>query len=112
MPNFAAIITDFATGDDLDIIRTITNVPSGQLISTASLVVRELEASTTAILTKTITTTLTPDGVITANQLLFVLSGGNTLLLNPGNYVYHHIVLRTNAGKEYTPEKGRIFAFL
>jgi hypothetical protein len=112
MPTYDTLITGFAVGDDLDIVRTVTGVPSGQIITSAALTIKELEASETAKLVKTITSALTVSGFISGNTLTFVLSGGDTNRLNPGNYEYFSVEVFTDAGKTYTPEKGRIKADL
>jgi hypothetical protein len=102
-------------GDDLDIERTVTQIPSGQSVDYAWFTVRFYERSLTTILAKEITPTLTPDGVIGNTVsgtvlLTFTLSGMDTSLFEPENTLHYDIQLQTSAGKIYTPETGALIA--
>ena len=111
MPTFNGIITNFVVGDDLDIERTVDNIPSGQTVDNAWFTVRFYERSSAIILQKQINTTLSDDGVIGSTVsgsavLTFTLSGGNTILFEPENNLHYDIQIATSADKIYTPEKG------
>lgn len=115
MPTFSGLISNFVVGDDLDIERTVSQIPSGQSIDYAWFTVRFYERSATIILQKEITTTLTPDGVIEPTvsgtcRLTFTLSGGDTIKFEPENDLHYDIQTRTTASKIYTPETGVIVA--
>lgn len=106
------LIENFVCGDDLDIERTVTGIPSGQTLTQALLTIRTFEAGGAAVLTKTITPTISDNGLVTNGDttatLVFTLSDTDTDTLSPGNYHYYWIDVITSAGKEYTAEKGRI----
>lgn len=111
MPTFNGIISNFVVGDDIDIERTVSQIPSGQSIDYAWFTVRFYERSSAIILQKEITTTLTPHGVIEstisgAYRLTFTLSGMDTIKFEPDNDLHYDIQTRTTANKIYTPEKG------
>lgn len=119
MPNLASTITGFVKGDDLDIVRTITNIPAGQVLSEARLTVRSVDLST-ILFTKTITSSLvagqgqiSDTGADGTGVLTFQLTGGisgNTVTLTPGTNFPFDIQLKTDANKHYTPEVGTITA--
>ena len=102
MPNYEGIITNFAVGDSIDIVRTITNVPSGQLIQSALFTVKALEGLTDSL--------LCVSGSINANTVTFALQGADTTQLYPVYPLPYWIEITTTANRTYTPEKGRIIA--
>lgn len=103
MPNYDALLTNFAVGDDIDIVRTITNIPVGQLLTSARFTVKHLN-STCPVL-------FAVSGVIESNTVTFHLTGSETMLLPDGFPARYWIEVETNAEKTYTPEHGRIIAF-
>jgi hypothetical protein len=119
MPNLASTITGFVKGDDLDIVRTVTNIPAGQVLAEARLTVRSVDLST-IIFTKLITPSLvagagqiTDTGADGTGALTFQLTGGtagNTVGLAAGTSYPFDIQLKTDANKHYTPEVGTITA--
>jgi hypothetical protein len=119
MPNLASTITGFVKGDDLDIVRTITSIPAGQLLTEARLTVRSVDLST-ILFSKLITPTLvagsgqiSDTGADGTGVLTFQLTGGttgNTVTLTPGTLFPFDIQLKTDASKHYTPEVGTISA--
>lgn len=115
MPTFNGIISNFVVGDDLDIERNVSLIPSGQTVEYAWFTVRFYERSYTPILQRAITTTLTPFGLVEPTisgtcKLTFTLSGGDTLLFEPDNTLHYDIQIRTNLSKVYTPETGTLTA--
>lgn len=119
MPNLADTISGFVKGDDLDIIRTITNVPATQTIVEAWLTIRAVNLST-VVLTKNITSVDVPgEGQITdtgadgEGAVKFQLTGGttgDTVDLTAETTYPFDIQIKTSAGKYYTPVKGTITA--
>jgi hypothetical protein len=118
MPNLDDSISGFVRGDDLDIRRTIQNIPSGQTLTDAWMTVRATNLAT-VIFTKQITTVLTAgQGQITDNgatdqegAVWFQLRGGetgDTVLLAAGTAYPFDIQTKTSSGKFYTPVKGTI----
>lgn len=114
MPTYSGEINNFVVGDDLDIERTISNIPTGQTITKAWLTIKEIEAGSTAVLSKEITSVATSSGVIsdtgadTVGVVTFTLTAAETALFSAGNWLYYDIQVKTSGGKIYTPEKGRI----
>lgn len=117
MPNFNAVISGFVTGDDLDVIRSITSIPQGQTVTTAWMTVKENPAApdVDAIFQKEITVVSSPgDGQITDSGssgtaiIRFEITRVETGLLSPGTLYYYDIQIKTSASKYYTPEKGMI----
>ncbi len=100
MPNYSGEINNFVGGDDLDIVRTITNLPSGQTITEALFTVKLSESGQTNLFQIT--------GTVAGTEITFAVTNEHTALLNPGNWCYYDIQIETSAGKIYTPEKGRI----
>jgi hypothetical protein len=116
MPSFSNQITGFVVFDDLDVKRTVGNIPPGQTVSEAWLTIKAVEtALDNSLIQKHITASLvagqgqiTDTGGSGTAQLLFQLTGTDTGALTPGvNYVYD-VQVKTSAGKHYTPEKGTI----
>lgn len=69
MPNLSDIIDNYVAGDDLCVIREISEIPSGNVLTNAWLTVRDLEdfSGSSIIVQLTITTTATSQGQITDN---------------------------------------------
>jgi hypothetical protein len=119
MPNLVSTITGFVKGDDLDIVRTVTNIPAGQTLTEARFTVRSVDLST-IIFSKLITPSLvaglgqiTDTGADGTGVLTFQLTGGtagNTKDLTAGTSYPFDIQLKTDADKHYTPEVGTITA--
>lgn len=114
MPTYDSEIEDFVIGDDLDIVRSVANIPSGQTVTGAKLTIKTFESGTTTLLQKVITSVLSDDGIISDTGgsgtagITFILTADDTTLLSPGNWHYFDIQVTTSAGKVYTPEKGKI----
>jgi len=105
---------EITAGDDFDIIRTVTNIPSGQTVSSATLTIVRYEGDSSAVIEKEITSTLnsagqiTDTGADTTGSFYFILTSVDTSLLKPGNTYYYDIEIITNASKKYTAETGTI----
>jgi hypothetical protein len=119
MPNLVGEIRDFVSGDDLDVWRTISEIPTGQILSKAWFTVKTgpSVADVAAIFQKTITTApvtgqgaITDTGADTIGRVRFELTHVNTALLSDGVAYYYDIQVLTDAGKIYTPERGLIKA--
>lgn len=119
MPNLTDTITGFVRGDDLDIRRTITNIPAGQTLTEAIFTVRTANLNT-IVLNKKITSVLvagkgqiTDTGADGEGAVWFQLTGGETgdcILLTADTPLPFDIQCKTDAGKFYTPVKGMITA--
>jgi hypothetical protein len=119
VPSYNVTISGFVVGDDLDIIRTVTNIPSGQLIDKSwfTVKIRYTDTDARAVFQKIITTALEPTqghitdtGVTGVGGVLFVLNGVDTILLRPDAEYFYDIQIKTDADKIYTPESGIIIA--
>lgn len=120
MPNYEAIITDFAAGDDISVERTITTVPSGQTMTSAWFTVKRKVSDTDAqaIFQKAITSILSAGagiiddtGIDGTGHLIFYLVADNTELLTPYSEYRYDIQVRLSGGGIATPEIGVIIAF-
>lgn len=119
MPNLADTISGFVKGDDLDIRRTIQNIPATQTLAEAKLTIRSVDLLT-IVLSKTITPSLvagqghiTDTGADGEGAVWFQLTGsttGDTTSLTAGTAYPFDIQCKTSAGKYYTPVKGTITA--
>jgi hypothetical protein len=115
MSDLAVEITGFVTGDDLEIRRTVTDLP--EEIAAAWLTVKHYPAQPDeeATLQKRITTADAPGagqivevgGVGTDGDLRFDLTPEDTARLGARRYV-HDIQIKLGSGKIYTIEKGTI----
>lgn len=123
MPNFSGKITGFAVGDDLEVYRTITNVPVGETVVaawfTAKVAITDTDAE--ALFQKSITAVLDADqGVIadagssgTAILRFFLRPVDTETLGNPARDIstfFYDIQVKTISGRIYTPETGKITA--
>ena len=117
MPTFGATISGFVREDDLDVIRTINGIPSGQSVTDGYMTVKAAGGST--IFQKHITGTAVPgQGQITDDgsgdqiaAVRFELVGGpgqDTTQLTAGTPFNYDIQVNTSGGKRYTPETGTI----
>lgn len=113
MSTLDGIIDTFVAGENLNIERTVTGVPTGQTLTGATFTVKVIEAGT-YILQKTITDTLSASGAITDTGadgtavIVFTLSHTDTDVIPPEVNCYYWIEVVTNLGHRYIPEKGRI----
>lgn len=113
MPTFSGMINNFVVGDNLDIQRSVSNIPTGQSIQEAIFTLRLYQRSSTIILQKTISGTLSDSGVVYPTysgtcEFVFTLLAEDTAKIEPDNDLYYDIQLRTNVDKIYTPELGRM----
>jgi hypothetical protein len=115
MTAFNQAITGFAAGDDLDVTRTVTNIPTGQTLTKAwlTLKVNRFDADLAALLQKAITATsvggvgqITNTGGSGTGALLFQLTNVDTLALPIGVDAPYDIKVLTSANKVYTVEQG------
>ena len=115
MSDLTVEITGFVAGDDLEIRRTVTDLP--EAIETAWLTVKRHhgQADDEAKLQKRITTTNVPGtgwiveagGPETDGDLRFDLTPDDTMALGVKKFV-HDIQIKLSDGKVYTIEKGTI----
>lgn len=119
MPNLADTITGFVKGDDLDVRRTIQNIPATQTLAEARFTIRSTNLST-IVFSKLITPSLvagqghiTDTGADGEGAVWFQLTGGttgDTQQLTAGTAYPFDIQVKTSAGKYYTPVVGTITA--
>lgn len=122
MPELQAVIEEHVRGNDLDVIRTVSVIPSGQVVAEAWLRVDEITPAGSQLFQKHITTALVAgegqiedtgadDGVAI---LRFEITNVNSLLFDTGGTVAvpmahpYGIQLKTDAGKIYEFELGVI----
>ena len=117
MPTLDSEIKNFVSGDDLDVIRTIGNLPVGQTIAKAWFTVKTKKLDTTPLFQKIITTVnvlgqghITDIGGDEIGAVRFELTAADTKLLVNKKVFFFDIQIRTSAGKVFTPELGRIRA--
>lgn len=117
MPTLDGRIDNLVAGDDLQITRTITGVPSGATLSDAWFTVKSADADADAekIIQKAITPTdvpgtgeITDTGADGTGAVRFDLTDVDTALLEPGREYVYDVQVKTDGGAIYTPEKGRI----
>lgn len=114
MPNYDGLITGFVCGDDLTITRTISNIPSGQTLTSATITVKDVERAITPLFQYTVTSVSSSHGVITdtgadgTGAVTFSLFDTDTALLTPNENCFYWIDVVTSEDKIYTPEKGVI----
>jgi hypothetical protein len=116
MPTLDDRIDNVVSGDDLEITRTITLVPSGTTITDAWFTLKEHpdDADSEAIINKQITPTdspgtgqITDTGADGTGAVRFDLSDTDTALPEIGRDYYFDIQVKTAAGSIYTPNAGR-----
>jgi len=122
MPNFVGEIKGIVAGDDFDVVRTITNLPLGVTLTDAWFTVKAVvtDSDANALVKKRITPTQSADGIISdvgtdrvAEIIFYILPSDSDQLGGPvratTGFVYD-IQVRTNLGRVYTPEIGKIVA--
>lgn len=120
MPNYADSIDGFVVGDDLEVRRAVTDIPTGQTLTKAWLTIKtSLSQLDSEITQKVITTTDVPGtGAIlddgtgdAAGVLRFDLSPADTVKYAKQRIrqvFYFDIQVQTSGGKLYTPFKGTV----
>lgn len=117
MPNLSGELLDIVQGDNIDINRSIGNLPAS--ITKAWLTVKPNKSSTNdtnATFQKSITTSnVAGQGVIIDDgtgdgiaQVRFEFTNANTILLTDEKAYFYDIQVLTSTGKIYTPELGLI----
>lgn len=113
MTTFRAQIKNVVAGDDLTVLRTVQNIPAGQLLATAYFTLKV--AGTDAdpgLFQKIITPTpgvpgqITDTGASGTGTIQFELADTDTILCVPEQSYYYDIQVVTDAGKKYTVEVG------
>lgn len=113
------LIDDFVSGDDLEIERTVTAIPSGLLITTAEFMVKKRysDADDSAIISKLATTVfqstigwVEDTGADTSGLIHFYLTPDDTSLLVGYSEYPYSIRIVFNNGNVYTRETGLIVA--
>lgn len=116
MPIFNAVIGGKVAGDDLDVRRTVTGIPTAQTMTKAWLTLkRAVDDADPGLLQKVITPApvggvghIVDDGTGDgAGELLFQLTAANTLALPVNQYIAYDIKVLTSGNKIYTVEQGR-----
>ena len=118
MPTLTARIDNLVSGDDLQITRTITDIPSGAVLGTAWFTVKtDPTDADPGIFQKVITTSAGPGtGQITdsggdqTGTVRFDLTDVDTALIVPGRTYFYDIQVITDGSAIYTPEAGIIKA--
>jgi hypothetical protein len=112
-------ISDLVVGDDYDVTREITGIPSGALLTDAWFTLKAFGAATTdaALIEKTISASasasqgqITDTGASGTGQLFFSLSATETALITPDQLYEYDIQVLSNTGKYSTREKGLLLA--
>lgn len=104
-PSLAAKVYGYAEGDTLAFTRTITNVPSGRTIASATLTVRRSAQASTAIATPTVT--VTDSGADQTGAVSWSLTAAQTAAIGPTPAVYD-LALTLDNGSIRTVELGKI----
>lgn len=116
MSVLTASISGIVAGDDLDVQRTVTNIPSGQTLTKAWLTFQPVAGGADpGTLQKAITPSavagvgqITDTGASGTGVLLFQLTGADTLVLPIGGAgIAYDIKVLTSANKIYTVEQGK-----
>lgn len=117
MPTLDARIDNVVAGDDVQITRTITSVPSSETLTDGWFTVKEhpddLDAD--AIISKQITPSnvagtghITDTGADGTGAVRFDLADTDTAKLTPGRDYYWDVQVKTSGGAIYTPTAGKI----
>jgi hypothetical protein len=115
MSTLNASIGGIVAGDDLDVRRTVTGIPAGQTLAKAWLTFQATPGGADpGLLQKVITTSavigvgqITDDGADGTGEVLFQLTGADTLALPVECSTPYDIKVKTSAGKIYTAEQGK-----
>lgn len=116
MADLNSTITGIIAGDDCDVIREIENVPIGTTLVEAWLTVRENYWLTPVVLSKNVTITNSPNGMIedsgtdTIGVIRFRLTKEETVLLHEHFEYDFDVQVKTSNGSIYTPESGKLIA--
>lgn len=121
MPNFNGKISGFVVGDDLEVYRTITNVPTGETVIKAWFTVKinQDDTDAAALFQKVITDVIdftqgeiADAGALGTAILRFFLTADDTATLgNPTRAIdsfFYDIQVKTVSDRIYTPETGKI----
>jgi hypothetical protein len=114
MTDFNKSIPAVVAGDDIDIKRTVLNVPAGQTLVEAWITFKaKITDADPGLVQKVITPNpvsgigqIIDTGASGTGALLFQLTGADTLALPTGSPTPYDIKVRTSAGKIYTAEQG------
>lgn len=115
MPDLNEIITNFAVGDDFDVERTITGVPSSATLVQAWLTVKNriTDADAQAVFQVSIASAyvagsgqITDTGADGTGEVRFEVTKANSLLLTPGKGYHFDVQVESSTGKIYTPYAG------
>ena len=118
MPNLSDIIDNYVAGDDLCVIREVTGIPAGNVLTDAWLTVRDLEdfLGSSIIIQLTITTTATSQGEILDDgagdgvaTVRFDLNGTQTRTIGIVGYPFD-IQIKLDDSRINTPVAGTIQA--
>ena len=117
MPNLEGRIIDIVLGDDWEVTRTITNVPSGVTITRSYFTVKanESDLDAAAIFQKDIDPVLdntqghiTDTGADGTGAVTFYLQAADTVLMSANVPYFYDIQLVLSNNRLNTPEKGLI----
>lgn len=112
-------IDDFVAGDDLEIERSISSIPDGVELSTAWFMVKRkfTDDDTAALITKTITSSNTPDvgwiedtGLDGDGLIRFYITQDETAILTAFSEYQYSIKIKMDNDKVNTPERGVMIA--
>ncbi len=117
MPNLSDVIDDYVAGDDLCIIREITGIPGGNVLTDAWFTVRDLEdfSGSSIIVQLSITTTATSQGEILDDGasgvavVRFDITGTQTRTIGIVGYPFD-IQIKLDDSRINTPVAGTIQA--
>lgn len=117
MPTLNSEIKNIVAGDNLDVIRTVGNLPGGQTLVKAWFTVRRRTTSANFTFQKAITTSvivgqgqITDIGTSGVATIRFDLQPADTVLLTFRKVFFFDIQVKTDLGRIFTPELGRIRA--
>lgn len=114
MANLESEITGVVKGDDYDIVRTITLLPDGEVMTEAWFTIKLYHWSASHIIQKNITSTYntTSGGILDTGvgdevgKVIFHLNSADTTLLEEYHKYSFDIRVKTNNNQFYTPEYG------
>lgn len=119
MSSYNTVISGFVVGDDVIIIRTVENIPSGQVLNKSWFTVktRYTDDDAHAIYQKIISASvdaiqgqITNIGASGTSSLSFLLNASDTILMRPDAEYFYDIQIKTSADKIRTHERGVIVA--